>query len=711
MKMPSISAAGLQDFLLRHGEKFVVGLLGLFALTLLWSGANAMRLKSAQQSQTPQAITALSAQTIQHIDATTEPPADIVRPRGELAAALEPWRPQHLKLPPAPADTVLSRPFSQDVVKRAKPTVLPIEDLRAVAGVTVLPAPDAGAGLEMGRGPDAGAGDGRPRRRPPPGREAAATAETTPGGSFADFSGAAEQAAPELPGKVAPYVVVTGLVPVAKQRDEFAKCFSGAGFQDPQRDLPRWGQYAVERAAIVNGTAGKWERLKLAVAAQAMSPEGGGAFQAGVSTEPLQEDRLPPQFLMGTADADVPYTSGLPQLLYDSWGKKAVHPWFLPELRKLLAEQEQTSVREPELIPAKRLTDEAKQFKNQTVRLSGMKFVGEPVQQPAAALVAQTVATVDGAVSFAAGEVGTATTVVFVRTPQLERELGPLGGIETDKPCELVVRMEMLGATPAARILSIQYLDATGGAADEAIIDPNPFPLSPIAAGGEFAGGEMGGGSGGSEYRLFRYVDRTVRPGVAYSYRVRLTVGNPNFGLEPRFLAEPATAKEAVLVSLPSNESPAVTVPQPALVLVRTLSKDDAKALKLRKEAAELLLLGPADGSGNYRFSRVVAEPGSLVRADPDLNTKTDKRARDLVETGRTLIDVRGRQQEDDAAKAGPRETMEALLLAPDGSLEVVSYAASEPLYGRYKHTLPPVVIPDDKRPKTPAGQPRGADK
>jgi len=155
MKMPSLRLAGVQDFLLRHGEKFVVGVLGLFALSLVWGGLNALRLKSAQQSQTPQAIKSLTEDTVRHIGATTEPPPDIVHPKGELAEALEPWRPQHIKIPAPPGELVLSRPFTQDVVKRQKPQVFPIEDLRAVAGVAVLPDPAAATPFEGGPGPEA----------------------------------------------------------------------------------------------------------------------------------------------------------------------------------------------------------------------------------------------------------------------------------------------------------------------------------------------------------------------------------------------------------------------------------------------------------------------------------------------------------------------------------------------------------------------------
>lgn len=388
-----------------------------------------------------------------------------------------------------------------------------------------------------------------------------------------------------------------------------------------------------------------------------------------------------------------------------------MHPWFLPELRKLMDQQVATAA-EPKLVTAKQLSGDPTPFLDTVVGIAGVKFMGAVVPQPAAAVFSQQVSTLDDSVSFPVADVGPTTGLVFVRTAQLERELAPLGGITAGKACDLVVRLEKLGRTPVARVLSITFVDATGAADGEAVADPNPFPLQPIAMGNEVIPGELGPGGvdGGSEFRLFRFLDRTVKPGATYRYRVRFALLNPNYDLDPRFLQDPGAAKTDILLSEVSNETAAVTVPDPTLVMVRTLSKDDAKALKLRKDTVELLVLGPRDGTGNYRFSRVITEPGGLVNADPTLNSKAEIRVRGdtTADSGRTLIDLRGRLTEDDPAKSGPREMVEALLLRRDGSLEVVSYADSQPMFDRYRHTLPPVTVPGDDqrtpRPGSPAG-------
>ena len=71
MKRPSLKfdKAALLGFLLNHCEKLVVGLVGLIGLALVWNGVNALRLKSVRSDHTPEAVSQLTAQTVQHIDA------------------------------------------------------------------------------------------------------------------------------------------------------------------------------------------------------------------------------------------------------------------------------------------------------------------------------------------------------------------------------------------------------------------------------------------------------------------------------------------------------------------------------------------------------------------------------------------------------------------------------------------------------------------
>jgi len=694
MKLPSFQIANLQDALLRHIEKFVVAALGMLALFIAWGGVHALIRKSVQPNHTPESIAALTSETVRHIDAPKEPSPDLIRSPGGLAKALEPWRPKSLKVSEPPPATVLSRPFTQDIVKRPKPEVFPIEDLRAIAGVAIIP--DAAAAAVGDGGPAVSDDAGRRRRRLRPGQSSPAgepsTATEVPDG---------QPAAEDLPGRVMPYVIVTGLVPVTKQRDEFTRCFNGKGLQDPQRDQPHWGQYAVERTLVTGGTLEKWERLRVANV-QTLTIDAGAPLQSG-GQEPLQDDRLPPTFLLNPSDSEIAYVSGLPQLLYGVWGTKAVHPWFLPELRKLMARQIAT-VEEPAAVAMKDLVANPTSFLNRVVKVSGVRFKGDTVPQPAAGVFVQTVSDMDDSVSCPAGDIGDKENLVFVRTPQLEREFAPLGGIATDTKCDAVVRIEKIGRTPVARLLSVAFFDSNDVADGDPIVDVNPFPLAPT---GEGTPGTTGAefADGGSEFRLFRFLDRSVKTGATYRYRVRFTLMNPNYGLEPRYLEDAAAAKSELLVSAASNDTAAVTVPDSSLVLIRTLGKEEAKAMKLRKDSVELLVLAPKNGVGNLRFSRVITEPGGAVNADPALNTKSEIRVRgdNRFDTGRTVVDFRGRLQEDDPAKSGPREMVEALLLRRDGSLEVVSYADSEPMFERYRHTLPVAVPPvDEKRPSRP---------
>jgi len=113
MKRPSVKfdKEAVLGFLLNHCEKFIVGLIGLIGLGLVWSGANALRLKSVRSDQTPEAVSQLTAQTVQHIDAATKPPADALRKGGDLAAVIDPWRPQQVKVAPAPDMSLFDRPL------------------------------------------------------------------------------------------------------------------------------------------------------------------------------------------------------------------------------------------------------------------------------------------------------------------------------------------------------------------------------------------------------------------------------------------------------------------------------------------------------------------------------------------------------------------------------------------------------------------------
>ena len=708
MKRPSLKfdKDAILAFLLNHCEKFVVALIGLIGLGLTWNGINALRLKSVRSDQTPEAVAKLTAQTVQHIDAATKPPADTVRKGGDLAATIDPWRPQQVKLAPPPEMSLFDRPLVQELARRAKPEVLPIEDLRAIAGVAVLPdTTDPAAVMQpFGRGPGV---DG-PAPEPPPRRPGGRRPKPPARGEEAPPEPAPVELDPTLAGmqrgKVVPYVLVTGLVPAAKQRDEYLRAFGSAGFRDPQLDLPRWSQYLVERTVVgPTGAPAKWERLKLKNVESYGQNAGMMAAQPNQIPEAVQQDVLPPAFVLGSNETDIGYVAQLPQRIDEPWGLEAVHPWFRSQLKKLLEEAAPGLLGDSPAVPvdAKRLKDSADEFDGQIVLLSDMQIVGEP--ERGGDVVAFTVKSADNSVSFPAAAFGAGDQPVFMMSAAWARTLELDNGPKRDTNCNLRVRMEEIGKSPVAHILGISYPAAEGEAEDE-LIDPAPFPFAAGGAGSglAFGGGELGGATtDGAEFRLFRFVDTTVKPGLRYRYRVRLSVHNPNFGIDRQHLADPASAKGELLPSKESNESPPVSVPDATTLLVQTLTKEEIKEKKMKPGSLQVLVLAPSSQTGNYTLRSLITETGGLANVDSSLNKPGDIRTKgDDVTTDRLLIDVRGRQEAP--TKAGsPAETLEMLFLRSDGSFEFVSAADSQRLSDRYKPTLdPPVTTPTDVPPE-----------
>ncbi|MCE9630729.1 MAG: hypothetical protein K8S94_08475 [Planctomycetia bacterium] len=704
MKRPSMKfdKDAILAFLLNHCEKLVVGVIALAALGLAWGGIDALRLKSVKPDQTPAALTSLNANANNHIDAATKPPA-ANRKAGRLALAIDPWRPQQVKIVAAPEMSLFDRPLFQELAKRTKPNVFPIEDLRAVAGIAVLPAVEVPNAADV---PPAAppqpeeARPGRPRGRGPRRGTQPEPEFAPPGPGFAPVMGDTTR------GRIAPYVIVTGLVPVAKQQEEFERCFASTGFRDRDLDAPKWGQYLVERSVVGTGGAERWERLKLKNV-EALDVAGGPQNQPA---EPMQPEILPPAFLVGATEAEIGYAAGVPQRIDDSWGFAAIHPWFLPQLKRLL-EQNQVGVDVDRAVApadAKQLRDSPDEFVGKVVLLEGMKFVGDPDPQRQAGVVAHAVATADGGVKFATDEIGTVDGTVFAIAGPWARTLALDGGVTPDIPCTLRVRLEMIGPTPVARILGIKYAAADGGAGEE-LFDPNPLPL----AGGQAVGlatvrqpGAVGPEEG-AEFRLFRFVDTDVKPGLRYSYRVKFALRNPNFGLDQQHLADPTLAKGEFLVSKESNQSPPVRVPEPTSMLAKPLTKDEIKRMKMKPGWYEILVLGENAATGNYAIRSLLTEVGGLANVDPALNKPGDQRTRgEAISTGRILVDARGRQEDrgNAGSAAGPGDMLEMLFFDPTtGAFEFVSAADSQSRYDRYALTLP---LAED--PKKGGNQPAG---
>ncbi|MFM8291102.1 MAG: hypothetical protein ACKOC4_05300 [Planctomycetia bacterium] len=318
MKRPNISLdkEAVVDFLLRHGEKFVVGVIAMAALGLAWGGVDAIQSKSATEQQSPRTIERSADEAASHVEREKSAPATEKRSGPPLSAAIDPWRDPTVTEPPALA--LLDRPLFEEFAKRTQPDVFPIEDLRAVAGLAVLPAKQAAAPAAADPLP----ARPKPRKRGEP--------EPGAGEQPFDLGGGGPAAVDQARGRILPYVVVTGLIPVAKQVAEYGRRFESVGFKDPKRDTPLWADWSIERTTV-GGGGDRWERLDIAEAGRRWQADG-----AGGAPEPVPDAFLLPAALdKRNPKTTPPYCGVLPQLLKGSWTVVGVHPWVVDQVRKL----------------------------------------------------------------------------------------------------------------------------------------------------------------------------------------------------------------------------------------------------------------------------------------------------------------------------------------------------------------------------------------
>ena len=732
MKMPGLKfdKDAIGRFFLNHVEKFVVGGVGILGLVLAWNGVNALRAKSVSAEKRPESVAALTADTVRHIDAVAKPPADAMRSAGQLSRTIDPWRPQQVKVAPTPDVAMLSRPVVQQIVRRAEPKAFPVEDLRAIAGWRVLK--DQMAEQMANAAAQGGTDDGN--------QSAANPDYLEPQKRFE---------------RLAPYVVLVGLVPVAKQRAEFRRALGTAdaaatpGTGDPLQDLPRWGDYVVERA----------------VAADADKPEAWSPIRLRLDADQGGSKPLPERFLLGandlaTSSGESGYAASLPQRLYEPWGLDTIHPWFLQPRHKWRLERSEQIAESPVRLRPADFRKEFADHAGHEVELVGMKFAGAAQKTGSPETVMIGVAAADGSESFPPPDATTAPTPdgssrptavkpVFIMSAAWQKTID----LKSIAACDLRVIPALESGIPVVQIIGITPLEADGRQGVEQR-DPKMMSAGGVAGGLGGGGGEFGGpmmtGGGideGAEYRLFRFIDESVDPGKAYRYRVKVELPNPNYGLDPRMLADQKAAGNELLSSV-SEPTATVMLPTPYMTAARASLVESKAAAdsggdnatpaaqtqksagpKLGKTQVEVSFLGPtwqhmrgkrAD-QGSDLFDLAIehvlpVEPGGSVlwkrskkpkekdkqKQDSSAAKATDKpKPRDAswtllndADVGRELIDFRGRQKteaaadaskKDAAATAVIREPVEMAFLRPDGSLEVVTAADSQWVLDAYE--------------------------
>ncbi len=722
MKAPSFSPAAAGSFFVNHGEKVVVALFGAFALLMIWWGVSATRVHGVDSTRTPAAVEGLARQAAEHIDASGSVRDDKVPRVVPLAPRVDPWRPQQVKLADAPSrPLVFDRPMYAELTKRTKPEVFPISDLQAIAGIAVFVDPTA---KERGRvarpaQPLAPPPPPPPTRTPP--RRPAPRGTTPPEGEGPGF-GIDAHAGPMVadvpedepvgPGRIAPFVIVTGLIPTQKQQEEFANRFANVSYRDPRRDTPRWADYIVERARIVPGAEPRWERLRLVNVSRLNENPGGvpgGPAAAAPDGPPLHTEQLPAGFFLQPGETEIEYAAALPARVDRPWGEEAIHPWFIPEMRERLQKgSDQPGEEGP--VPAVKLPDivaKPANYVGKQVRLTGVVLDTDSKVQKSARLHRFGVRPPDGAAATGLGTIGEVATLVFATSEEYGGRLA--FDLTKSRPCNLLVRVDQVGVTPVARLLEIEFVDDKGEVTDTRK-DPAPEPVQ-LADDGRQGGRGWAPQEGVvapvdlASNRLFRFVDLGVVPGAEYRYRMRFALRNPNVNLAPQHVANVDITKGDFLLADYSPETPTVRVPDPVRVLARTMPRDAARKLRVRDDNVEVIVMAKSDENGNYALRSVVTAPGGEANVDPSLNKPSDTRHfGQPVTTDRLLVDVRGQQEERTSTKnPRPVEPLEMLFLRPDGEFDVVRAADSELPIRKYRSTLfrPGEDVPDDgKRPK-----------
>jgi hypothetical protein len=503
----------VKEFGKEHGEKFGLALAVLILGSFIVKAVSRERLPDTLE---PDKIVAQSHAADAKIKSVPTPPSgvDVVPIKLSQVGNEVGFGPKGVEI-----GDLIKQPI-EDPVKRVDPTMLRVEELRAVpfrGGITVnaaaggilggppgagLPgpvaAPAAAPGLVPGRGPAAGRGVRGAAGRPPvvgapAGGLNGAVANAAAAGPQpfpADF----HQPGPPSSGFAEGHygIVITGLIPDQAQREEYARRFKNA-----------------RRGVMVEGAAaGGRGRDRAEI--EADSPQYVWCWLERTDTTEGKTTLLD----FGDTQEVVHAVQQPDETLKNDAKKQVKELGMSPKTRMALeTEQHRWAVNASEVVDKSYLSDPWFSWELPPVLLRD--WGAEAAHLPQIPLAAP--------VALAPGEA------------QPAGNGAQPGGNDFDKP-------DAAGAGAGAR----------AGA--------GPVRRHDMTMTG---GGQAGIKAQADEvpYKLFRFVDLNVEPGHAYQYRVRMLLRNPNFGLEAQVLLKPDTARVAYRPTPWSEVSASVVIP------------------------------------------------------------------------------------------------------------------------------------------------------
>lgn len=282
-----LDSQSIKEFFIHHTEKIVFGVMVLVLLLLVYSAMGREGI-----SFQPEELAKWAEDAERHIQSTsaesTRTPTDYVRIRDGIKTPIEEQLYQHA--------VIWDQPLFDSADPRPSPPLLPVEELRVAAGHGGIPKNGTG-GMMMESGmSEMGSGM--------PGMPMGPTGPT---------------------GEGLRWVVLTGTVPDAKQREEALTAFQGTALPsadwDRRRDIPELIYYKVERAEVIGEGDSQqqlaWTPLHLR---NAMIQ----AQQMRSSTQ----DVVDPRFIRNPPTAFVAFP--LPPVANHVWGEEVAHVPQIP---------------------------------------------------------------------------------------------------------------------------------------------------------------------------------------------------------------------------------------------------------------------------------------------------------------------------------------------------------------------------------------------
>ena len=251
-----LDLGGIKNWLLAHGEKVAFGVVALLFLMFVYS---AVQLESLDDQYEPTKMETLASAVQQHVSTSRW---DAKREKIQVVNYAERAKSKPLAVDVFATPVPLNPRDTDPKSKRGKPEVLAVEELRVAAGMDLF------------------------------------ALKADSGANTSDSKIQAQ-----------PWAVVTGLVPIAKQRQAYAGAFAEAMEYLPSRDVPAYLQPVLERAVVDPAKPDQltWEKVPDATAFVAMWPA----------------NRIE---IVSAKYVDPTLTAPLGELVGKQWGEAVSHP-------------------------------------------------------------------------------------------------------------------------------------------------------------------------------------------------------------------------------------------------------------------------------------------------------------------------------------------------------------------------------------------------